>query len=188
LRILLGAVVSFLFFAVLAFREYIFGKVVFRKEPWLKKMTLFVFGGLYKESADKYYSTHPPLLYFSRYLSNFLLAAIFYGLYATFIDSGIFAMAEVAQWLSYIFFIFFLIHFIPIYPLDGGEILRLIIWRKTSDYYRATRMVSLIGWSAGLLLIFAGVMCSLSRAMGYRFADCLCGLSFKLQPGIHAGR
>ncbi len=157
-RILLGASVSLLFLATLAFREYILNILAFRKETWVKKMTLFAFGGVYQESADRYYATHPPLLYLSRYLSNFLLAAVFYGLYATFIDAGILALAGVAQWLSYIYFLFFLLHFIPIYPLDGGEILRLIIWRKTRDYYRATWVSSCIGWGAGLFLIFAGVM------------------------------
>lgn len=158
LRILFGVMVSALFFGILALREYILGMVAFRKETWVKKMTLFVFGGVYQDSADKFYATHPPLLYVSRYLSNFLLAAIFYGLYATFVDAGIFGLAGVAELLAYIFFIFFLVHFIPVYPLDGGEILRLIIWRKSRDYYLATRIVSLMGWAAGLLFIFVGVM------------------------------
>ncbi len=157
-RMLLGAGVALLFLATLVFRELILNIIAFRKEPWVKKITLFAFGGVYQESADRYYSTHPPLLYLSKYLSNFLLAAIFYGLYATFINAGIFALAGVAQWLSYIYFLLFILHFIPIYPLDGGEILRLIIWRKTKDYYRATWISSCIGWGAGLFLIFAGVM------------------------------
>jgi CBS domain-containing protein len=158
LRIFFGVVVSLLFFILLAIREYIFGKVAYSKQPWMKKMTLFAFGGVFQESSDRYYSTHPPLLYFSRYLFNFLLAAIFYGLYATFVDAGIFALAGIAEWLSYIFFVFFLVHFLPVYPLDGGEILRLIIWRKTRDYYRAPSVAGLMGWIAGLLMIFAGVM------------------------------
>jgi CBS domain-containing protein len=158
MRMLFGAFVSLLFFATLALRELVLGMFAFRKEKRVKKMTLFIFGGVYQDSADKFYSTHPPLLYLSRYLSNFLLAAIFYGLYATFVDAGIYGLAGIAELLAYIFFLFFLVHFIPVYPLDGGEILRLIIWRKTRDYYRATRIVSLMGWAAGLLFIFAGVM------------------------------
>ncbi len=158
LRIFFGVAVSAVFFGILVLREYLLGMIAFRKETWVKKMTLFLFGGVYQDSADKFYATHPPLLYFSRYLSNFLLAAIFYGLYATFVDAGIFGLAGVAELLAYIFTIFFLVHFIPVYPLDGGEILRLIIFRKTRDYYRATRIVSLMGWAAGLLFVFAGVM------------------------------
>ncbi len=158
LRIIFGIGVSLLYILIMAFREYILCILAFRRETWVKKITLFAFGGVYKESADRYYSTHPPLLYFSRYLSNFLLTILFYGLYATFIDAGIFALAGIAQWLSYIFLILFLIHFIPVYPLDGGEILRLIIWKKTRDYYKAARITSLTGWVFGLSLVFAGVL------------------------------
>ena len=158
LRIIFGFGVSLLYLLIMAFREYTLGILAFRRETWVKRLTLFAFGGVYKESADRYYSTHPPLLYISRYLSNLLLAALFYGLYATFVDAGVFALAGISQWLSYIFLLLFLIHFIPVYPLDGGEILRLFIWRKTRDYYRATRMSSLAGWVFGLLLIFTGVM------------------------------
>jgi predicted transcriptional regulator len=158
LRIFFGVVVSLLYLLILAFREYILCILAFRRETWVKKITLFAFGGVYKESADRYYSTHPPLLYFSRYLSNFLLTVLFYGLYATFIDAGIIALAGIAQWLSYIFLMLFLIHFIPVYPLDAGEILRLVILKKTRDYYKSARISSLVGWVFGLLLVFAGVL------------------------------
>jgi predicted transcriptional regulator/Zn-dependent protease len=158
LRILFGAGVSILYLILLALRELLLGLIAFRRETWIKKMTLFAFGGVYKESADRYFSTHPPLLYFSKYLSSFLLAAIFYGLYATFIDAGIYGLAGAAQFLSYIFSLLLIIHLIPVYPLDAGEILRLILWRKTRDYYRATRIFSLAGWVSGLILIFSGVM------------------------------
>jgi predicted transcriptional regulator/Zn-dependent protease len=157
-RMLLGAGVSLLFLATLTFREFILGILAFRKETWVKKITLFAFGGVYQESADRYYATHPPLLYLSRFLFNFLLTAIFYGLYATFVDAGILAIAGIAQWLSYIYFMLFLVHFIPIYPLDGGEVLRLILWKKFGDYYRATWIAGRVGWAAGLILIFTGVL------------------------------
>ena len=67
-------------------------------------------------------------------------------------------MAGVAQWLAYIYFLLFLLHFIPAFPLDGGQILRMILWRSTGDYYKATHIASLIGWATGLFLIFAGVL------------------------------
>jgi len=157
-RILFGVVVALIFFAIIFLRELLLAKVIFRRELQLKKITLFFFGGVYKESADKYYSIHPPLLYLSKFLFNFLLAALFYGLYATFVDIDLLVLARASQAFTYMFFLFFIAHFIPIYPLDGGEIVRLLLWKKTRNYYRATRIVSVIGWAFGLILIFAGVM------------------------------
>jgi len=67
-------------------------------------------------------------------------------------------MATVFQWLSYIFFLIFLLHFIPAFPLDGGKILRTILWRSTGSYYKATQIASFIGLASGLFLIFSGVL------------------------------
>ena len=157
-RIILGLCVSLLFLATLAVREFILSLAAFHREIRIKKITLFAFGGVYQASRDRIVSTHLPLLYLSRFLSTLLMATIFYGLYATFINAGILTIAGVAQWLAYIYFLLFLLHFIPVFPLDGGEILRIILWRKVGDYYKATQIASWIGWAGGLLLIFAGVM------------------------------
>ena len=85
---------------------------------------------------------------------------------------------------SYIFSLFFLIHFIPVYPLDGGEILRLLIWRKTRDYYRATRIASMLGWGAGLIIIFAGVMLLIiTRQWTADLLIVILGLSIQIAAG-----
>jgi predicted transcriptional regulator len=67
-------------------------------------------------------------------------------------------LAGIAQWLTYIYVLLFLLHFIPAFPLDGGHILRTILWKTTGDYYKATHIASLIGMAVGFFLIFAGVL------------------------------
>ena len=67
-------------------------------------------------------------------------------------------LAGVAQWLAYIYFLVFLVHFIPAFPLDAGKILRIIIWKSTGDYYKATLIAGMIGLGTGLFFIFAGVL------------------------------
>jgi Zn-dependent protease len=47
---------------------------------------------------------------------------------------------------------------IPAFPLDGGRVLRAIVWAITGDGVRATRVCSLIGQGFGFLLIGAGVV------------------------------
>jgi predicted transcriptional regulator len=157
-RVMLGVAVSILFLTALTVRELIFSLTAFRKETPVKKITMFAFGGVYQEYRHRIVSTHIPLLYLARFLSNLVIAAIFYGLYATFINAGNMAMAGLFQWLAYVFLLLFILHFIPAFPLDGGEILRMAMWRSTGDYYKATRTASMIGWVTGLFLIFAGVL------------------------------
>ena len=51
---------------------------------------------------------------------------------------------------------------IPGFPLDGGRILRALVWAATGSYRRATWITSLIGQGVAFLLIFWGV----SRILG----------------------
>ncbi|MDD4876910.1 MAG: CBS domain-containing protein [Dehalococcoidales bacterium] len=157
-RITLGLVVSLLFLLAATIREIILNTAAFGKEISIKKITVFAFGGVYQENKNKIESTHLPLLYLARFFSNLVIAVIFYGLYATFINTSNFMMAGVTQWLAYIYIVLFLLHLVPAFPLDGGQILRLIIWRSTGDYYKATKIASLIGWAIGLFLIFTAVL------------------------------
>ncbi len=157
-RVILGLVVVLLFLGVSIIRELILITAVFSKGTPVKQITLFVFGAVYSESQDRIIAVNLPMLFLARLLSNLILAAIFYGLYATFVNADNLMMAGVAQWLAYIFSLIFLLHFAPFFPLTGGEILRLRIWKSTANYHHATDVASLIGWAAGLLLIFSGVL------------------------------
>jgi predicted transcriptional regulator len=157
-RVILGVVVALVFLGAATIRELILSTTAFPRETPIHKITLFVFGGVYAESRDRVIATNLPFLYLARLVSNLVLAAIFYGLYATFVNADNLMMAGVAQWLAYIYFLLFLLHFVPAFPLTGGEIIRLVLWKSTGDYYKATGIASLIGWAAGLFLMFAGVL------------------------------
>jgi predicted transcriptional regulator len=157
-RIVLGLVVSLMYLLATIVRELILSTTALRTEISVKKINIYAFGGLYQENKDRTVSTHLPLLYLTRYLSNLVIAVIFYGLYATFINAGNQMIAGVAQWLSYIFFLLFLLHFIPVFPLDAGQILRMVLWKLSGNYYTATHTASLLGWAGGLFSMFASVL------------------------------
>ena len=48
-------------------------------------------------------------------------------------------------------------NFIPGFPLDGGRVLRAIIWGITHDFKRATQIASAIGRGIAFLFIFVGI-------------------------------
>ena len=50
---------------------------------------------------------------------------------------------------------------IPGFPMDGGRILRAILWGVTKDFMRATRIASVFGRVVGQLVIVAGLFWSL---------------------------
>ncbi len=51
-----------------------------------------------------------------------------------------------------------LFHFFPGLPLDGGRVLRAILWKATANYEQVTRILSWTGWGIGLLFIIGGVL------------------------------
>src|SRR5580700_9689789 len=65
-------------------------------------------------------------------------------------------------WLGYINLTLAAFNMIPGYPLDGGRILRSILWMTSHDVERATRMAANVGKAIALLFIAFGIF----RAFG----------------------
>ncbi len=64
---------------------------------------------------------------------------------------------EMFSWLGYINLALAGFNMIPGYPLDGGRILRAILWWKTGEMDRATRSAARVGQGVGLLFIIFGI-------------------------------
>jgi len=58
---------------------------------------------------------------------------------------------------------------IPGFPMDGGRLLRAIIWARTHDFLRATRLATLVGRAFAYLLIAAGVIIAIRGGDGIVF-------------------
>src|ERR1700730_16815530 len=60
-------------------------------------------------------------------------------------------------WLGYINLMLAAFNMIPGYPLDGGRILRSILWMTSHDVVRATQMAANVGKGIALLFIALGI-------------------------------
>jgi Zn-dependent protease/CBS domain-containing protein len=67
------------------------------------------------------------------------------------------AWVAVLSWLGYINFGLALFNMVPGYPLDGGRVLRALIWWKTGDVDRSTRSAARAGQAVAVLFIAAGI-------------------------------
>ncbi len=66
-------------------------------------------------------------------------------------------MAVTLSWLGYINITLGVFNLVPAFPLDGGRLLQSLIWLRTGDRLRATRIAARIGMGFAYLLIAYGL-------------------------------
>jgi Zn-dependent protease len=156
-RLLLGVIAGSLFTVTIVLRQLALSFLTLRRNIPLRKVTLYVFGGVPGISKENTTPLLEILLGTAGLLFTLLAAGIFYVAYAILVVSGDVIMGGLVSWLSFIFILMLFVHIIPGFPLDGGRILRAVIWRATGDYDRGTAIAAWIGRGVGLLFIAGGL-------------------------------
>jgi Zn-dependent protease/CBS domain-containing protein len=125
----------------------------------MRGITLFIFGGVAEMSAE---SPHPKAEFWVAIagpIMSFALAAA--GLASAILGRNLGAPVPVSGVIGYLALInvsLAVFNLIPAFPLDGGRILRSILWHWKGSLRWATRICSRIGSAFGLLLIAFGVI------------------------------
>ncbi len=157
-RVMLGITASLIFFMVIVIREFVLSLVAMSKGIPVKSITLFLFGGVHQIGEE---ATHPALellLAAAGMLFNLIIAGIFYMLYFVLERTNNVTVDVLMQWLAFICFMLALFHFVPGLPLDGGRVLRAVLWKATNNYQRVTRITSWVGWGIGVALTIGGIL------------------------------
>jgi len=159
-RIILGVAASLLFFIAVGIREIILGFLALNRGIPVKRVTLFAFGGLSQiQITEK--GTLPALellLVAAGLLINLIIAGIFYAVYSALVNTANVIASGLILWSAYMYFMLALFHFIPGFPLDGGRLLRLLLWKFTGDYERATTIASWAGQGFGIIFVVLGIL------------------------------
>jgi Zn-dependent protease/CBS domain-containing protein len=124
----------------------------------MKGITLFLFGGVAEMGDEPSSAKVEFLMSIVGPLSSFAIGFAFYGLFVLG-TQGIWPppVNAVLEYLAVINVLLACFNLIPAFPLDGGRILRSILWKVRNDMRWATRISSGIGSGFGILFIIFAV-------------------------------
>jgi Zn-dependent protease/CBS domain-containing protein len=149
-----AAVTALLFFGSVLAHELSHALVAKRMGLSVRRITLFIFGGAAELESEARRPRDEALIAAAGPLASLLIGG---GLALL---SGVIDQPHadaLLSWLAFINVALALFNLIPGYPMDGGRILRAVIWRFRHDHYAATRNAAMVGRLFGYALIGFGV-------------------------------
>lgn len=150
----MALVATLLFFTSILLHEMAHALVAIRNGIGIRSITLFVFGGVSQLASDPEDSRTEVWMALAGPLVSLLLAAGF-GVLALFGPLGE-AATGVAAYLAWVNLGLGLFNLVPAFPLDGGRILRGMLWRRQGKL-RATRAAAHAGTLFAAALMVLGV-------------------------------
>lgn len=145
---LLGGVTALLFAASVLLHELGHSWVALREGVPVRSVTLFLFGGVAQIEKEPGTAGAEFRIAIMGPLVSLALALLFWLLWT--FDQAVPALAAPSAYLMRINLTLALFNLIPGFPLDGGRVLRSIVWRITGSLPRATQFAS----GAGQLVAF----------------------------------
>jgi len=125
----------------------------------MKGITLFIFGGVAQMEDEPKSPRAEFMMAIVGPLSSILIALIAYGTYALGrTASWPVPVVGVIHYLSMINGLLGGFNLIPAFPLDGGRVLRSVLWAVKGNMRWATRVSSRIGEAFGVVLILLGAL------------------------------
>lgn len=156
-RLSLAVVTALLFFASVLAHEFGHSLVANALNTPVKRITLFIFGGMAHLSREPKRARDEFLIAIAGPLVSFGLAALFAFFWWLGQSWQVPALTALGFWLGWINLSLAVFNLIPGYPLDGGRVLRAVVWGMTGNLTKATRTVSVIGQGVAFLFIGLGI-------------------------------
>jgi Zn-dependent protease/CBS domain-containing protein len=154
-----GIVAAILFLASLLAHELAHSIVAQRLGVRVDGITLWLFGGVSRLSGDANTARSETLITVVGPLTSlvFGVAFLLVGVGLGGVGAPRLVVATL-NWLGTINLTLAIFNLIPAFPLDGGRILRALIWARSRDKVRATTIAARVGMVFAFLLIGLGVV------------------------------
>lgn len=153
---MLGFVGALLLFASVLAHELGHSLVAIRQGIEVKSITLFLFGGLASLEKESQTPAEAFWVAIAGPLVSLALFALFTGIGVSSGVSG--PLAAILSLLASINLVLALFNLIPGLPLDGGNILKSVVWKITGNPYRGVVFASRVGQVVGWMGISIGIL------------------------------
>jgi Zn-dependent protease/CBS domain-containing protein len=154
-----SSAIALLFFVSVLLHELSHSLVSIKLGMPVKRITLFIFGGVAQIEKEP----DEPMKELKMAIAGPAMSIFLYGLFfllsAALRSVGAPLAAVVSfEYLSNINLTLAIFNLVPAFPLDGGRVLRAIIWRFSGNLQKSTKIASTMGSVFGYFLISMGVL------------------------------
>ncbi|MGF1542318.1 MAG: site-2 protease family protein [Pleurocapsa sp.] len=185
LALLLGLMTALMLFASVVAHELGHSLVAIRQGIDVKSITLFIFGGLASLEKESKTPSEAFWVAIAGPLVSLLLWGIFTAINIATGASGVFSV--ILGVLASVNLALCLFNLIPGLPLDGGNILKAIVWKITGNPNRGVVFASRVGQIFGWVAIASGLLPLLLVGSFANFWNLLIGF-FLLQNASNAAQ
>ena len=148
---------TILFFGSVLLHELAHSFVAKRRGISVSRITLFIFGGVAQVEEEPKGPRDEFLISVAGPAMSVLLGVAFAGAYALAkVYPGLLLVAQCLHRVSVVNFALAIFNMVPGFPLDGGRVLRSLLWLAWGDILRATRVASILGQIVGYMLAGLG--------------------------------
>jgi Zn-dependent protease len=145
------------FFTSIVLHELAHSVVALKQGIPVKNITLFVFGGVSQIGGEARRPLHEFVMAVVGPLTSLVLAVIFFVFWWIFTGfSSTDPVAIVLQWLFFMNLVLAIFNMAPGFPMDGGRVLRAIVWGVSGNSMGATRIATLAGRGLGYAMMLLG--------------------------------
>ncbi|MEX1023085.1 MAG: site-2 protease family protein [Dehalococcoidia bacterium] len=124
-------------------------------------ITLFIFGGVSNIATEMKSARQEFFVAAAGPGMSFLLAFVLVGL--AFLVGG--SLGSILGYLGVVNAVLGIFNMLPGFPLDGGRVFRSVIWARTGDLTRATRVAARVGVGIAWLMIGGGVIIAITVSL-----------------------
>jgi len=155
---LMGVIGAMALFASVVLHELGHALMARRFGVEMRGITLFIFGGVAEMANEPPSARAEFMVAIAGPLVSVFLSALFFLLSLPGPERIPIEAYGVMRYLALINFVLVAFNMVPAFPLDGGRVLRAILWHLKDNLNWATRITSQIGGGFGTMLMVLGVV------------------------------